>query len=137
MRIKPKLRPGIHAAVHRQLFIPLFCVSAEADIGVARLLEPVHKIEARIPEECVGRLRGDLSSRRGSILGVDVDGAFQVIRAEVPAKELYRYSSQLRTLTGGRGVNAIALHARQQDRIRPRQAGRDAMACPEAPARGT
>lgn len=70
------------------------------------LLEPIHKIEVRIPEECVGKVMGDLSSRRGNILGVDVDGAFQVIRAQVPAKELYRYSSQLRSLTGGRGLHS-------------------------------
>lgn len=69
------------------------------------LLEPIHEIEVRIPEDCVGKVMGDLSSRRGSILGVDVDGVFQVIRAQVPAKELYRYSSQLRSLTGGRGVH--------------------------------
>ncbi|TCO87393.1 translation elongation factor 2 (EF-2/EF-G) [Chthoniobacter flavus] len=70
------------------------------------LLEPIHKIEVRIPEECVGKVMGDLSSRRGNILGVDVDGVFQVIRAQVPAKELYRYSSQLRSLTGGRGLHS-------------------------------
>ncbi|MEA3210402.1 MAG: elongation factor [Chthoniobacter sp.] len=70
------------------------------------LLEPIHEIEVRIPEDCVGKIMGDLSSRRGSILGVDVEGAFQVIRAQVPAQELYRYSSQLRSLTGGRGVHS-------------------------------
>jgi elongation factor G len=69
------------------------------------LLEPIHEIEVRIPEECVGKIMGDLSSRRGTILGVDIDGVFQVIRAQAPAKELYRYSSQLRSLTGGRGVH--------------------------------
>ncbi len=69
------------------------------------LLEPIHEVEVRIPEDCVGKVMGDLSSRRGNILGVESDGAFQVIRAEVPARELYRYSSQLRALTGGRGVH--------------------------------
>jgi elongation factor G len=69
------------------------------------LLEPIHEIEVRIPEECVGKIMGDLSSRRGTILGVDIDGGFQVIRAQAPAKALYRYASQLRSLTGGRGVH--------------------------------
>ena len=69
------------------------------------LLEPIHEVEVRIPEDCVGKVMGDLSSRRGSILGVDTDGGFQVIRAQVPAQKLYRYSSQLRSLTGGRGVH--------------------------------
>ena len=53
----------------------------------------------------MGKVMGDLSSRRGKIQGMDMDGGFQVIRAHVPAKELYRYSSTLRSLTGGRGVH--------------------------------
>jgi elongation factor G len=70
------------------------------------LLEPIHSVEVRIPEDCMGKVVGDLSSRRGRILGVDVDGQFQVIKAEVPARELYRYSSTLRSLTGGRGLHS-------------------------------
>jgi elongation factor G len=70
------------------------------------LLEPIHTVEVRIPEDCLGKAMGDLSSRRGKILGVDIDGQFQVIRAQVPARELYRYSSQLRSLTGGRGLHS-------------------------------
>ncbi|HPC59615.1 MAG TPA: elongation factor G [Verrucomicrobiota bacterium] len=69
------------------------------------LLEPIHLVEIRIPEDCMGKVMGDLSSRRGKIQGMDMDGGFQVIRAHVPAKELYRYSSTLRSLTGGRGVH--------------------------------
>ena len=57
-------------------------------------------------EALLGKVVGDLSSRRGKILGMDVDGQFQVIQAEVPAKELYRYSSTLRSLTGGRGIHS-------------------------------
>ena len=69
------------------------------------LLEPIHTVEIRIPEDCMGKVMGDLSSRRGRIQGMDSDGSFQVIKAHVPAKELYRYSSTLRSLTGGRGVH--------------------------------
>ena len=69
------------------------------------LLEPIHMVEIRIPEACMGKVMGDLSSRRGRIQGMDTDGSFQVIKAHVPAKELYRYSSTLRSLTGGRGVH--------------------------------
>ncbi|MSU59567.1 MAG: elongation factor G [Pedosphaera sp.] len=69
------------------------------------MLEPINKIEIRIPEDCMGKVMGDLSSRRGKIQGMDVDGSFQVIKANVPAKDLYRYSSTLRSLTGGRGVH--------------------------------
>ena len=69
------------------------------------LLEPIHQIEVRIPEDCLGKVMGDISSRRGRILGIDSDGQFQVIRAEVPARDLYKYSSQLRSLTAGRGIH--------------------------------
>ncbi len=69
------------------------------------LLEPIHTVEIHIPEDCLGKVMGDLSARRGKILGIDNDGEFQVIRAQVPAKELYRYSTNVRSLTGGRGVH--------------------------------
>jgi elongation factor G len=70
------------------------------------LLEPIHNVEISIPEDCLGKVMGDLSHRRGKILGIDSDGQFQVVKAQVPAKELYRYSSLLRSLTGGRGIHA-------------------------------
>src|SRR5215472_8443585 len=70
------------------------------------LLEPIHVVEIRIPEDCMGKVMGDLSSRRGKIQGMDMEGGYQVIKAHVPAKELYRYSSTLRSLTGGRGLHS-------------------------------
>jgi elongation factor G len=69
------------------------------------LLEPIETVEIHIPEDFMGKVMGDLSSRRGKILGMDTDGAFQIIKAHVPAAELYHYSSTLRSLTGGRGVH--------------------------------
>jgi elongation factor G len=70
------------------------------------MLEPINMVEIRIPDDCMGKVMGDLSSRRGKIQGMDMEGGFQLIKAHVPAKELYRYSSTLRSLTGGRGVHA-------------------------------
>jgi len=72
------------------------------------LLEPLHQVSIRVPEEFVGRVLGDLSSRRGRIQGVGSEGSLQVITAEVPAKELYRYASILRSLTGGQGLHSEA-----------------------------
>jgi elongation factor G len=69
------------------------------------LLEPIHSLEIRVPEDCVGKVIGDLSSRRGRVVGMDSSGHLQIIRALVPGKELYRYASQLRSLTGGRGLH--------------------------------
>ena len=74
------------------------------------LLEPIHLVEIRIPDDCMGKVMGDLSSRRGKIQGMDMEGGFQMIKAHVPAKELYRYSSTLRSLTGGRGVHSEAFN---------------------------
>ncbi|MFN3695641.1 MAG: elongation factor G, partial [Ignavibacterium sp.] len=68
------------------------------------LLEPIYEIEVKVPEEYMGDVMGDISSRRGKILGMDADGQFQVIKALVPLAELYKYSSQLRSLTQGRGL---------------------------------
>jgi elongation factor G len=69
------------------------------------LLEPIYEIEVIVPDEYMGDVMGDISSRRGKILGMDSDGHFQIIKANVPLSELYRYSSQLRSLTQGRGVH--------------------------------
>ncbi|MEW6159413.1 MAG: elongation factor G, partial [Verrucomicrobiota bacterium] len=69
------------------------------------LLEPIYTIEVRIPEDCMGNVIGDLSSRRGKILGMDSGDGFQIVKAQVPQKELYHYSTTLRSLTGGRGIH--------------------------------
>lgn len=70
------------------------------------LLEPIYNITVTAPEEHVGAILGDLSSRRGQIQGVEAEGHFQNIRARVPQKELYHYSSAVRSLTSGRGRHA-------------------------------
>jgi elongation factor G len=68
------------------------------------LLEPIYEVRVIVPEEFMGDVMGDLSSRRGKILGMGNEGAFQVIRAHVPLAELYKYSTHLRSLTQGRGA---------------------------------
>ncbi len=69
------------------------------------LLEPIYEIEVTVPEEYMGDVMGDISSRRGKILGMDSDGSHQVIKALVPLKELFRYSTTLRSMTQGRGIH--------------------------------
>ena len=66
------------------------------------LLEPIVEIEVRVPKDFVGAVTGDLSSKRGKILGMGTDGRYDVIRAQVPQAELYKYSTHLRSLTQGR-----------------------------------
>ncbi len=69
------------------------------------LLEPIYEIEVTVPDEYMGDVMGDISSRRGKILGMDSDGSHQIIRASAPLKELYRYSTNLRSMTQGRGIH--------------------------------
>jgi len=68
------------------------------------LLEPISAVEVVVPEEYMGDVMGDLNSRRGKIQGMDSEGALQKIKAMVPQAEMYRYSSQLRSMTQGRGT---------------------------------
>ncbi|MEA3287820.1 MAG: elongation factor G [Candidatus Marinimicrobia bacterium] len=66
------------------------------------LLEPVFEVEVRVPEEYMGDVMGDLTSKRGRILGMDADGHYQVLKAKVPHANLFKYASTLRSLTQGK-----------------------------------
>jgi elongation factor G len=68
------------------------------------LLEPIYTIEVKVPEDAMGEVMGDISGRRGKILGMDAAGHYQIIRAQVPLAELHKYATVLRSKTGGRGV---------------------------------
>ncbi|HUU71817.1 MAG TPA: elongation factor G [Burkholderiales bacterium] len=70
------------------------------------LLEPIMAVEVEMPEEKMGDVMGDLSSRRGTIQGMDdiAGGGGKVIRAEVPLAEMFGYSTTLRSLTQGRAT---------------------------------
>ena len=70
------------------------------------LLEPIMDVEVRVPEDFMGDVMGDVSSRRGKIMGMDSEGSFQVIKAKIPQSELYHYSTVIRSLTGGRGLHS-------------------------------
>jgi elongation factor G len=69
------------------------------------LLEPIMEIAVTVPDEYMGDVTGDLNSRRGRILGMEPGGpGRQCIRALVPEAEILRYSTDLRSMTGGRGT---------------------------------
>lgn len=70
------------------------------------LLEPIYDVTIKVPEEYMGDVMGDVSSRRGKILGMDAEGPFQIIKARIPLAELYKYSTHLRSLTSGRGAHS-------------------------------
>jgi elongation factor G len=69
-----------------------------------KLLEPIYNVSIKIPEEFVGDIMSDLPSRRGMILGIDVEGKKQVVNAKMPLSELDRYAGTLRSMTGSRGT---------------------------------
>ncbi|MGH3871226.1 MAG: elongation factor G-like protein EF-G2 [Pseudonocardiaceae bacterium] len=73
-----------------------------AEKGNVVMLEPLDEVEVRMPDEYLGTVLGDLSTRRGRVLGTETDQAGRMlVRAEVPAAELLRYAVDLRGLTSG------------------------------------
>ena len=73
------------------------------------LLEPIVNIEITVPAENMGDITGDLSSKRGRVMGQEMlAGNMIVIKAQVPLAEVAQYSSQLKSVTGGRGSYAMS-----------------------------
>jgi len=68
-----------------------------------KLLEPIHELTVKVPEELMGNVMTDLQSRRAIILGMDSEGKYQTIKSKVPLAEMYKYSTTLRSITQGRG----------------------------------
>jgi elongation factor G len=68
------------------------------------LLEPIYKIQVKVPEDIMGDIMGDISQRRGKVSGMDSKGNFQVINAEVPLENLHDYATALKSISSGRGM---------------------------------
>jgi elongation factor G len=66
------------------------------------LLEPILSLEVRTPEEFMGDIMGDLNKKRGRILGMAQDGHYEIVRAQAPQAELFKYAIDLRSMTQGR-----------------------------------
>ena len=66
------------------------------------LLEPMMSVEVVTPEEFMGDVIGNLSSRRGKVQGMEPRGGAQVVSAEVPLKEMFGYATEMRSMTQGR-----------------------------------
>jgi elongation factor G len=78
------------------------------------LLEPIMAVEVVTPEDYMGDVIGDLSSRRGKVEGMEQRGASQVIRAQVPLAEMFGYATDLRSRTQGRATYTMQFHSYQQ-----------------------
>ena len=73
------------------------------------LLEPIMSVTVSVPDDAVGAVSGDLSSRRGRPLGMEPSGSMTEIRAEVPMAEMLTYAPDLRSMTGGQGEYTMEL----------------------------
>ena len=71
------------------------------------LLEPIMKVDVVMPEEYLGDVMGDLSSRRGHILGMEGRGTSQNVKASVPLAEMFGYATELRSMTSGRATYSM------------------------------
>ncbi|MCU9594028.1 elongation factor G [Caldibacillus thermolactis] len=73
------------------------------------LLEPIMKVEVVIPEEYMGDIMGDITSRRGRVEGMEARGNAQVVKAMVPLAEMFGYATSLRSNTQGRGTFTMVM----------------------------
>ena len=90
----------------------------------AVLLEPIQDVEVTTPEEYMGEVMGDLSSRRGRIEGMEQRGNAQIVRAGVPLSELFGYATALRSLSQGRANYSDAVLAVRRSAVEHRDGGR-------------
>ena len=71
--------------------------------GGITILEPVMNVEVEVPEENMGDVMGDISSRRGRVLGMDTKDGISTVKAQVPMAEMLTYAPDLKSMTSGRG----------------------------------
>ena len=71
------------------------------------LLEPIMKVEVRVPEQFYGDVVGDIMARRGHVLDVESFGSLQIIRCQIPLAETFGYTTDLRSLTQGRATHTM------------------------------
>ncbi|QNB45790.1 elongation factor G [Thermanaerosceptrum fracticalcis] len=67
------------------------------------LMEPIMNVEVYVPEQFMGDIISDLNGKRGRIMGMEPKGKWQVVKAQVPLSEMYRYAIDLKSITQGRG----------------------------------
>jgi elongation factor G len=85
-----------------------------AEMAKPCLLEPIMGVEVVTPEEYMGDVMGDLSSRRGRIEGMEAVGNAQIVRSQVPLSEMFGYSTDLRSRTQGRATYTMQFHSYQE-----------------------
>ncbi|MCF7887438.1 MAG: elongation factor G, partial [Candidatus Omnitrophica bacterium] len=76
--------------------------------GGSILLEPIMNVEIVAPSDLTGQITGDINSKRGKVMGMEPKGKNEVVKAQVPLAEMFKYASDLRSLTGGRGSYSMS-----------------------------
>lgn len=71
------------------------------------LLEPIMNVEITVPEENMGDVTGSLNTRRGRVLGMESETGQQLVKAQVPLEEMYKYANELKSLTGGKATYSM------------------------------
>lgn len=71
-------------------------------------------VEVTVPEQYMGDIMGDLNKKRGRVLGMEAQGSFQVVKAMVPLAEMFRYATDLRSMTQGRASFTMS-HAHYEE----------------------
>jgi elongation factor G len=72
------------------------------------LLEPIMHVELAVPEENMGDVTSSLSTRRGRVQGMSSDAGMQVVNAEIPLEEMYKYANELKSITAGRSTYTMS-----------------------------
>jgi elongation factor G len=85
-----------------------------AEMAKPVLMEPIMAVEVVTPEDYMGDVMGDLSSRRGRVGGMEARGNTQVVNAEVPLSEMFGYSTDLRSRTQGRATYTMQFDKYQE-----------------------
>jgi elongation factor G len=84
-------------------------LKAAFEKGGTRLLEPIYEMEIAVPTEVMGDIMGDITSRRGRVMGMDPKGKNTIIKALCPLAEIQEYAPLLRGMTGGKGTFTMKL----------------------------
>lgn len=74
------------------------------DKGNYTFLEPIYNVTIKVPDENQGDVMGDLNNRRGRIMGMEAQGRQQILKAQIPLAQMYKYINDLRSMTRGRGI---------------------------------
>jgi elongation factor G len=90
------------------------CLKKAAKLASPVLLEPIMAVEVVMPEEYMGDVIGDLSSRRGKVEGMEQRGNSHVVRGQVPLAEMFGYATDLRSRTQGRATYTMQFHSYQE-----------------------